>query len=112
MMLESKGAGGVRPCDPRAISGGLFFVKSQVGRSSAGMGEKNLADGMPSTIGRYKVLEGIGFGAQGAVYRAFDPLIKRTPAIKTIRLDIPPPSPPSPSFLERFFHPARLSGPL
>jgi TonB family protein len=76
------------------------------------MDENNLADGMPATIGRYKVLEGIGFGAMGAVYRAFDPLIKRPLAIKTIRLDIPRQSPQYKSFIERFYHEARISGTL
>jgi TonB family protein len=76
------------------------------------MDENNLVDGMPSTIGRYKVLEGIGFGAMGAVYRAFDPLIKRALAIKTIRLDIPRQSPQYKSFIERFYHEARISGTL
>ena len=44
---------------------------------------------VPSKVGRYAIVEAIGFGAMGAVYKAFDPLIKRTIAIKTIRLDIP-----------------------
>src|SRR5882672_9853953 len=76
------------------------------------MDENNLADGMPSTIGRYQVLESIGYGAMGAVYKAFDPLIKRTLAIKTIRLDIPRQSPQYKSFIERFYHEARISGTL
>ena len=69
-------------------------------------------DGMPESIGRYKVLEGIGYGAMGAVYKAFDPLIKRTLAIKTIRLDIPRQSPQYRSFIDRFYHEARISGTL
>src|SRR4029078_12156877 len=56
--------------------------------------------------------ESIGFGAMGAVYKAFDPLIKRTLAIKTIRLDIPRQSPQYKSFIERFYHEARISGTL
>src|SRR5258708_27706673 len=67
---------------------------------------------MPQSIGRYKVQESIGFGAMGAVYKAFDPLIKRTLAIKTIRLDIPRQSPQYRSFIERFYHEARISGTL
>ena len=67
---------------------------------------------MPENIGRYKVLEGVGFGAMGAVYKAFDPLIKRTLAIKTIRLDIPRQSPQYRSFIDRFYHEARISGTL
>ncbi|HVR69504.1 MAG TPA: TonB family protein [Vicinamibacteria bacterium] len=67
---------------------------------------------MPRTIGRYQVQESIGFGAMGAVYKAFDPLIKRTLAIKTLRLDIPRTSPQYKSFIDRFYHEARISGTL
>jgi serine/threonine-protein kinase len=67
---------------------------------------------MPRTIGRYQVQESIGFGAMGAVYKAFDPLIKRTLAIKTLRLDIPRNSPQYKSFIDRFYHEARISGTL
>ena len=74
--------------------------------------QSHLGDQMPAHIGRYKVLESIGFGAMGAVYKAFDPLIKRTLAIKTIRLDIPRQSPQYKSFIERFYHEARISGTL
>jgi serine/threonine-protein kinase len=70
------------------------------------------AEQMPQTIGRYQVQDSIGFGAMGAVYKAFDPLIKRTLAIKTIRLDIPKQSPQYRSFIERFYHEARISGTL
>src|SRR5437867_8032198 len=76
------------------------------------MDENNLVDQIPPTIGRYRVVQGIGFGAMGAVYKAFDPLIKRTLAIKTIRLDIPRQSPQYKSFIERFYHEARVSGTL
>jgi serine/threonine-protein kinase len=69
-------------------------------------------DQMPRTIGRYQVQESIGFGAMGAVYKAFDPLIKRTLAIKTLRLDIPRNSPQYKSFIDRFYHEARISGTL
>ena len=48
----------------------------------------------------------------GAVYKAFDPLIKRTLAIKTIRLDIPRSSPQHRAFIERFYQEARISGTL
>src|SRR5258708_1121748 len=69
-------------------------------------------EGMPNVIGRYQVQESIGYGAMGAVYKAFDPLMKRTLAIKTSRLDIPRESPQYKWFIERFYHEARISGTL
>jgi serine/threonine protein kinase len=71
-----------------------------------------LAEQLPATVGRYQIQESIGYGAMGAVYRAFDPLIKRTLAIKTIRLDIQRSSPQYKSFIDRFYHEARISGTL
>src|SRR5512132_3456981 len=76
------------------------------------MDDTRAADQMPQTIGRYQIQDSVGFGAMGAVYKAFDPLIKRTLAIKTIRLDIPKQSPNYKSFIERFYHEARISGTL
>ena len=70
------------------------------------------ADGLPSSIGRYRIDGTLGFGAMGAVYRAFDPIIKRTLAIKTIRVDVPPHSPQHKAFKDRFYQEARISGTL
>jgi len=72
----------------------------------------DLIEKIPATIGRYQIQDCVGFGAMGAVYRAFDPVIKRTLAIKTIRLDIPRNSPQYDSFIKRFYHEARISGTL
>jgi TonB family protein len=69
-------------------------------------------DEIPASIGRYQITGSLGFGAMGAVYKAFDPLIKRTLAIKTIRLDIPRNSPQHRAFIERFYQEARISGTL
>ena len=41
--------------------------------------------GEPKTIGRYEVQRELGHGAMGVVYLAFDPLLKRPLAIKTVR---------------------------
>jgi serine/threonine protein kinase len=38
----------------------------------------------PMKIGRYEILDEVGQGAMGTVYRARDPLIERTVAIKTV----------------------------
>ncbi|MFN3397045.1 MAG: serine/threonine-protein kinase [Sulfurimicrobium sp.] len=39
-------------------------------------------------IGRYEILSALGQGAMGVVYRAIDPLLERTVAIKTISLEL------------------------
>jgi serine/threonine-protein kinase len=75
-------------------------------------GRNQSGEAVPSSIGRYQITGTLGFGAMGAVYKAFDPLIKRTLAIKTIRLDIPPGSPQHRAFKERFYQEARISGTL
>jgi TonB family protein len=67
---------------------------------------------LPKSIGRYQIQASLGAGAMGAVYKGFDPLIKRTLAIKTIRLDIPRGSEEYKMFLERFYQEARISGTL
>jgi TonB family protein len=67
---------------------------------------------LPKTIGRYQIQGSLGTGAMGAVYKGFDPLIKRTLAIKTIRLDIARQSDEYKMFLERFYQEARISGTL
>ena len=67
---------------------------------------------VPKRIGRYDIEGRLGSGAMGAVYKGFDPLIKRTLAIKTIRLDVSREGDEYATFLERFYQEARISGTL
>ncbi len=67
---------------------------------------------LPECIGRYQVIDEIGLGAMGSVYKAFDPLIKRHLAIKTIRVDLEVGSEEYKSFLDRFHQEARIAGTL
>ena len=61
-------------------------------------------------FGRYRILEEIGRGAMGRVYRAQDPLIERELAIKTLSPDLPAEA--LAEVRERFLREARSAGKL
>ncbi|HQT30455.1 MAG TPA: serine/threonine-protein kinase [Thiobacillus sp.] len=61
-------------------------------------------------IGRYEVLAMLGQGAMGTVYKAVDPLIERTVALKTINLNLSKEE--RAEFEERFYREAKSAGRL
>src|SRR5580692_6085764 len=65
----------------------------------------------PTKIGRYEILEELGHGAMGTVYRAKDPAMDRIVALKTI-ISLVLASEQGSEFRERFYREARASGRL
>src|ERR1700719_1078832 len=65
----------------------------------------------PKTIGRYEILEELGHGAMGTVYRAKDPAMDRVVAVKTI-ISLVLANDQKKDFRERFYREARAAGAL
>ena len=63
-----------------------------------------------STLGRYQIVSQLGRGAMGTVYRALDPAIERTVAIKTLNPDLPDEN--MAEVKERFLREAKSAGKL
>lgn len=63
-------------------------------------------------IGRYIIESLLGEGAMGSVFRAEDPFIKRTVAIKTVKLERTRTRDDNREFYERFIREAQISGRL
>lgn len=61
-------------------------------------------------LGRYRLAGKLGEGAMGVVYRGFDPLLERTVAVKTIKLDLSPAE--RADFEKRFFQEAKSAARL
>jgi serine/threonine protein kinase len=68
------------------------------------------SESLPKILGRYEILSELGKGAMGVVYKAVDPLIDRTVAIKTINLNLS--GDELADFEERFNREAKSAGHL
>jgi serine/threonine-protein kinase len=67
--------------------------------------------GLPRQIGKYRLDAILGRGAMGVVYRAFDPLIERTLALKTVHRAVADPE-QALEMLQRFRKEAQAAGRL
>src|SRR5271167_3542991 len=65
----------------------------------------------PKTIGRYEIIEELGHGAMGTVYKAKDPAMDRVVAVKTI-ISVALASEQGNEFRDRFYREARAAGAL
>jgi serine/threonine-protein kinase len=63
-------------------------------------------------LGKYAITEVLGKGAMGVVYKAFDPNIRRTVALKTIRKELIDDDDRAASMLARFKNEAQAAGRL
>src|SRR6516164_2297847 len=63
------------------------------------------------SLGRYEIIEQLGQGSMGVVYRARDPMLDRDVAIKRILVPAGD-GPAAAEFRERFFREARAAGKL
>ena len=66
----------------------------------------------PERLGRYSITGVLGEGAMGVVYKAFDPVIKRALAIKTIRRQLDDGDASVDSYAARFRNEAEAAGRL
>ena len=67
---------------------------------------------LPKRLGRYEIQEEIGRGMMGVVYRAFDPALGRTVALKTVQLAWAISDEDRQNFEKRFMAEARVSAGL
>jgi tRNA A-37 threonylcarbamoyl transferase component Bud32 len=71
-----------------------------------------VSENVPKLLGRYQIQEEIGRGMMGVVYRAIDPALGRTVALKTVRLAFTASAADAETFEKRFMAEARAAAGL
>ena len=114
------------PIPPKPVFNQTAFTRRRIPSQATSMGKdtvplgatKNMtsvavAEPIPADhFGRYKVLETIGRGAMGTVYKGLDPAIDRLVALKTIRMDQITDPEESTELRERLTREAKAAGKL
>ncbi len=94
---------GIKPC-PQCSTGVKFRVDGESGRKSC----PHCGYVVPSQIAHFKLVDVIGSGGMGTVYRGMDTSLERAVAVKVMREDFAK----NPQFVENFLREARAAAAL
>jgi len=94
----------LKPVDESAITGHYERIKGKASDSGERAGKTH--------VGRYEIIEILGKGSMGLVYKALDPKINRPVAIKTMRFSDEFEEDLIQEIKERFFREAEIAGQL
>jgi CHASE2 domain-containing sensor protein/predicted Ser/Thr protein kinase len=99
----------------RAMEDTAELPTTPASATPVGMGSTPIPGGGSSSLsqfGRYKIVEVLGKGGMGMVYKGLDPMLDRPVALKTIRLDFALSSTETAELRERLIQEAKAAGKL